>query len=67
LAREESDLAEKVLLAFFYYGDLLKLVFKHSEQKTAQRRVKKLIFGNEEGSKLGETLDEIMTIACKSE
>jgi hypothetical protein len=66
LAGQEPLLTEKVLLAFLYHGDLIKLVFKHGERKPARKRVKKLIANDEEGSMLGETLDEIVMTACET-
>ena len=65
LSGEESDLTEKVLLAFVYYGDLVKLVFKHGDRKTARKRIKRLVISDEVGTVLGETLDEIVAVACE--
>jgi hypothetical protein len=53
-----------VLLAFLYHAELLKLVFTHDERIAAHKRVKKLIAKDEEGSPLGETLDDIVAAAC---
>ena len=64
LAGQPPELSEKVLLAFLYHAELLKLVFTHGERKAAQKRVKKMVANEEEGSGLGETLDEILAAAC---
>jgi Golgi phosphoprotein 3 len=66
LAGQEPDLSENVLLAFLYDSDLLKLVYTHGERKAAHKRDKKLIANDEEGSGLGEALDEIVDEACES-
>jgi hypothetical protein len=65
LMGQPPDLPEKVLLAFLFYGKLLKLVFTHDERMAAHKRVKKLIEKDEKGSQLGETLDEIVAAACE--
>ena len=67
LMNQPPDLPEKVLLAFLFYGQLLKLVFTHDERMAAHRRVKKLVEKNEEGSRLGETLDAIVAAACETD
>ena len=60
LAGQPPELSEKVLLAFLYHADMLKLVFTHGERKAAQKRVKKMVKNDEEGSGLGEAVDEIL-------
>lgn len=65
LTGQPPEMAESVLLAFLFYGDLLKLVFTHGERKTAHKRVKKLITDDDDKSCLGMTLDEIVTEACQ--
>jgi len=60
LARRAPEISEKVLLAFLYRSDLLKLVFTHGERKAAQKRVKKLMIDDEEGNHLGNAFKEIL-------
>ena len=67
LAGQLPELTEKVLLAFLYHADMLKLVFTHGERKAAQKRVKKLVANDEEGSGLGDALDEILASACEQD
>ncbi len=64
LAGQDPELSEKILLAFLYYGDLVKLVFTHGERKTARKRLQKLI-ASEAGSGLSESLEEIVAVACQ--
>jgi hypothetical protein len=63
LAVGQAELSDKVLLAFLHHGKMLRLAFTPGERKTANKRVKKLIAG-EEGSGLGEPLDTIVISAC---
>jgi len=65
LGDQEPELREKVLLAFLYYTDLLKLVFPHKERKIVRKRVKKWIGDGKEGNNLGTPLDEIVAAASK--
>ena len=62
---KEPELPELVLLAFLYHADLFKLVFGRSDRKKARKRIIKLIFDEDEASRLGATLDIIVTMACK--
>lgn len=64
LAGKQAEAADKVLLAFLYYGKLLKLAFTTGEFRTAHKRLKKLIIG-EEGSTLGETMDDLVALTCE--
>jgi hypothetical protein len=64
LAGSQPDLSEKVLLACLYHSELSKLVFTQGERKAAHKRVKKILAYEEEGSGLGEVLDEIIETAC---
>jgi hypothetical protein len=65
LAGGIPELPEKVLLSFMYHAKLDNLIFTHGERKAAHKRVKKLIANEEQGSGLGETLDEIIAAACE--
>ena len=64
LAGKQPELTERILLAFLYHGELLKLAFPHGESKAAHKKVKKLITNDEEGICLGEPMDEIVAVAC---
>lgn len=64
LAGKQAEAADKVLLAFLYYGKLLKLAFTTGELRMAHKRLKKLIIG-EEGSTLGETMDDLVAMTCE--
>lgn len=65
LAGGQADLPDKVLLAFLYHGKMLRLVFTPGERKTAYKRVKKFLDGNEESRGLAEPLETIVSAACK--
>jgi hypothetical protein len=60
LGSQPAELSEKILLAFLYHGDLLKLVFTPGERKAAHKRVKKLIANEDEAKALGEPFEEII-------
>ncbi len=64
LAGQPAELSEKVLLAFLYHSEMLKLAFTFGERKAAHKRIKKLITNDEGESSLGKTLDEIVAAAC---
>jgi len=66
LAEQEPDLSEKVLLAFLYYGDILKLIYTHGERKEVQKRVKKLIEHEEGGIGFGDLIDDILASSCEA-
>lgn len=65
-SEKDTGLDEKVLLAFVYHADFLKLVFKHGDRKTARKRIKKLLQNDEGESILGEALEEILALCCNS-
>ena len=66
LAGQSPEPAEKVLLAFLYHAELLKLISTPGERKIIHKRVKKLVANEEESSGLGEALDQIVAEACES-
>jgi len=65
LAEQEPDLSEKVLLAFLFYGEILKLIYTHGERKEVIKRVKKLVDLNEEGIGFGNLIDDILASSCE--
>lgn len=64
LAGQSMDPSEKVLLAFLYHGEMLKLTFTLGERKAAHKRVKKLVASDGDESVLGKTIEEIVATAC---
>lgn len=61
---KDLEISDKVLLAFVYRADLIKLVFTQGERKTARKQMKKLIQNNAGESIVGEPLDEILALCC---
>ena len=61
----DTELPDKALLAILYYGDLLKLVYKHRDRKEARKRIKTIVQPEDGAAVLGGSLDEIIATACE--
>ena len=63
---QEPDPSERILLAFLYHGDILKLIYTHGERKAAHKHVKKLVEFEEGGLRFDELIDHLIAICCEA-
>ncbi len=62
LEKQQPEMQDKVLLAFLFQDDLLKLISTHGERKAARKWIRKNILDD---NNLSNSLNEILAISCK--
>lgn len=65
LAGEQAELADTVLLMFFYQANLLRLLFTVGERKAASKRIRKMLKNEERVDTLFEAVAKIAVESSK--